>query len=1470
MATPKSGKRHEPIDTTTIAWTEPTNPRAIKARRVKVWLKHSINNLASPSSVDFDDQDHHGTSNSNRNNSSSNHRDSTRKRQTLDRRQMSSGSCSISTTTSRNTTSTIDQAMFSLHTCVGPKTVSTSSAIVVAPEAPSSYVPAHEHDWMLDGKEEWEQDETLSQEYLTYLKAGFDMEAYLSNYLREWEDTYRQEAQQEEIEFTFEANFELDQEDSIMACDEAAAASTEPVTSNDIPDLELPSPDSDEFGDFQEAATTSSADNKKHMTDTPHPVVAPSTTSNHESMGGYDDSQSSQQSALMDETKSQEEQIVQEAVKILISLPTEDFDATFYSTKEPNLVLEETCQLATRLEQEKDLASPITVTDTTEKERKAHIADNVSVRNDEEEAQEVDAICSCSSHSVAESSLTASEMEFHSKVPEHSEAADESFQGDEENPSPVIPVQIKINHSNDVVCHDAVCIDHGAKERDIESPLEQSTKIVPNEGEKASALQAQVPSADVEDVESFGDFCEAGADQATLKPNRILEENGKEGDNTDFGEFKDAPTFKAGSTNIESEEILGKPIIPLSTSTSGVPMASMLQAKEPWVDIVEVESFGDFCEAGDHQATLRPEQILEGNHGKEADALGFGDSQDAPTFNAGLINSKSGTKPDQPLTPIQVCKWGTPKSVASTEPATTRISGSHTVPNGATNSNSLRPTFAILPPLKVDCAIEAQREAEEAIRQRASTEQRQQSSRTVVSLSAVRSDDLLDPKIPSEFQDDISLDLDDFDDNIPMSWRLPIKDLSTPLARFARRQRQRYKEVTKAQKKDRTCPKSTSSLFSILDKIEDDDDDEQPPLTLADLDLPSYYSQSEVDDTTRVLQNAPWHNIEHLWDHHSGATGLHIASSYSFEDQQDRQALWEQYITQELCQLDSAQNEVAKMLLRRIQPHEAALERANRSIHEFSSNLQIAQLYLTRSQAYIRQASHGSCDRPMDAFVDGQGWFGAFDLLQAWNEKDLYTSLHSALTTVYDTLQAEQRLLDNIASFMFQSERPHEHTSITRRIDQLKQNLLNNDSLSRVTALDGLRLRLARSEMLQSFRNRLHTLADSVAVRCCRRRTQGLSTEYRHLLEGALEVHFAVLEAQSPHLDEPSKDECEAHVDNVSASFRPATMETSWPQTIIEALCYEADRAFAAALLDPLVCPSEGDGPSNADSEFERELTQLGYEIQQDWGDCAKLRTMAHNLVIIRFEWEKSSHYLVPVYHRLCCILADVLYAHHMFSQWHEILAKDQDSSSSDERKDEKKDASDINCSLDNLGRNAGGAAAAQIVETIRLEWIKTRDTLWMRCEGVLVQCLDEYLHFASHVNFFDEPNSERANASSAEVKHTKLSAEDRWLKNLDEMRTLLVLTEEFLSLRSLFVGHKHPDGFDINTSKLGGDLKERLCDVFRKHLRFVHVEAMNSLGASLSQEKWEMVCLKQLSDFEKSANVSHKAAQKVPLNKVK
>jgi len=901
-------------------------------------------------------------------------------------------------------------------------------------------------------------------------------------------------------------------------------------------------------------------------------------------------------------------------------------------------------------------------------------------------------------------------------------------------------------------------------------------------------------------------------------------------------------------------------------------------------DAADDESFGDFCDV-----VVAPQESAKSTHsvenqvdddddeGNDIDADTSHDHEDYGDFLVGAFHPASSS----PTTSLPVSSTAT-----RAEPGVENDNAHDSAQEGTRwNSNPSQPTIVALPPLRVDTAVKS---PDSIFRHSATTNpkepprpaQNQEQSNPPDSLFLTAEDHDV-----SEVADDESIEGDDSVcsghseiGDVPVSLRLPTTDLSTAEGRFARRQKQKYRAEMRAKKLYNNSQQlSTASLFSVTSNPGDEDDEDGEPLvSLADLDLPHYYfTQGNFDDTVRVLQDAPWHHITNIWqpDFADDGSELRTISTYSFEDVQDRRALWDEYITQELCRLDAAQNQVSKHLLRRIQPHGAILEEANQSIHEFSTNLDIAQMYLKRSQNAVRQAAMGTYSHSRQAFDDDCGWFGADNLLQAWRQQEMYRGLDATLAQIQETLSSEKHLHKRVSEFTFDSAQPHEYSTIIQEAQSLQSNVINNETLSRINALDDLRQRLARKELFRDFYNRLHALAESVAVRCCRRHHVGLWGEYKNLVEAVVQMDQLLLK---PSAGTSSKNESEAssptapveETANQEDASSPSDLSVSWPTKILEAVYYEADRAFATALLDPLVAMDKDiSATSMVDSEFEQELTQLGYELQQGWGDVAKLRTITHNLVIIRFDWENSSRYLLPVYHRLCVKLADVLYAHYLFGEWHERLAEDQQvrMRQDDETKEEKVEEADGR-SLERSG-NGETHAPLSFSDSVRVEWAKSKQGVWDRCEGVLTKCLEEYLHFASHQKLFQRNaggrNVDGQGTGSANDENTE---EPLWGSDLMELHSVLTLTEEFVSLKPLFF--KDQSGF--SSPGFGAGLQNKLCDVFRKHLRSVHVEAMKSLGSSLSQENWGMIPLKQLSDYEKSSNLTPSDGGSISLRKVR
>ena len=1423
MATPNSKKKRindKSNDATAIAWAEPRNRPIQKARRVQVWLKNSVTTLTSPTAVEFDQ----------------NQRGSPRQRRRQRQRQSSPQRRPTSTTTSRKTTATIDQAMFSLYTYTGPKKkLQGTSMVPVEPETPSSYVPNYDYDWFLDGRADWKEENTTSCEYLKFLNDPWDMESYIGKYLQEREEKIQKEMQEEEEAFQFEAKFEEAAAESnhldatIGDEEEEFGEFQEPSTSsvNETPGMGKDTEkqnhdDDDDFGDFQEATDvhqyipSSSLDpqaeleidnslntnpSEKETPQAPKEEISSDNNNNNDDDVNNDlveNKEETEHKAPIPEL-SQEKNNADD-ISSLGCYNSVDVDDDEGSDEEDDhhSTGKKSCPAALESTTEEQLP-PMEIScnsnNTMPIMSPGSIGDSIfacSYQNEELESTEEELVAEAVQIlATVRSTGDDDDDDEHEQMPFVEEACETTKQ----------PQNEAENSSYSSTVDEAAGL---SGEQDI------CTKTKTNISDEAGSSSSVPKDADIDkttDADTTNKAAEAIPADCARGSNATVQVSSKLQTHT-ASEDASASSRKSSEDSIQT---LGEDNLETTAETG--------EAND-CTEEDEVDYFGDFYEA----PLVHHESPIEQDHSDDD----FGDFIDVPTDKIA----------DDQLWVLQA--GATTVDHTNTSDVEHRAEVFHsTADTGVAGFSealsSFTPTFAVLPPLPgAPCSSDSN--LSDSYTESQTSQQRAEQSQDIIfnaeQQNATAANVLDDYEIFSVGSNASTTS------KCPISWRLTIEDLSTLEARFARRQWQKHNRQLKA---------SHGSSVSFAESDYGSEFGQEQATPIDELEIPQYYfTQPDLDDTVRVLQNAPWHHIAHLWDdsqEDEDVSNLRIASSYSFEDQLDRRAVWEEYLTDELCHLDAAQNEVSKHLLKRIRPHEPTLKVANRSIHEFATNLHLAQMYLKRSQAAIRQAAKGTYDNERNLFQSNAGWHGAHDLLQAWDQQELYGRFQKTLDEIQDILDTEKLLLDRVENYAFSKENPREYEVLLRRVNKLKTLVLSHDAWRRLDALAYLRSRLTKNSLLSTFYNRLHILAGSMAVRCCRRRQNAVQEEYSTLLEAVMHVWDTLGNAcELPGVEEEKKN---LHLQ----------LSATWPDTILQALCYEADRAMAASLLDPLIDTDNLE--ATVESEYEKELTQLAYELQQDWGDVAKLRTVTHNLVIIRFDWEDSNRYLLSVYHRLCLLLTDVLYAHYTFGLWHEQIVNkyESDCTGSEDSKEEKSETVDEQ----STNKRSCSSKRLALLEKIRAKWLENREVIWKRCEAVLMKCLDEYVHFASHKSQ-KTTHQKRSSAvidetiSSNHSNASQNTEEDLWRNDLEDLHSILILTEQFMSMRDRLFGST---SVRCEYTKITGELKEKLCDVFRKNLRHIHVDAMKSLGMSLSQENWGLHSCKGLSGYEQTASMS-------------
>lgn len=579
--------------------------------------------------------------------------------------------------------------------------------------------------------------------------------------------------------------------------------------------------------------------------------------------------------------------------------------------------------------------------------------------------------------------------------------------------------------------------------------------------------------------------------------------------------------------------------------------------------------------------------------------------------------------------------------------------------------------------------------------------------------------------------------------HVPISLLLPITDLSTPEARFMkRRQRQLFTDRP-------SLGESSSSVTAERPKLER---------------FPAYYLESanHVDDTVGVLESLPWQYIQALWNDDNDE-----------EEEEERcdsneLILWDEIMTTKLCELDAALEGVNAGLLNDVQPHKEQLNHASHLVFDLDKNIRLACMYLERSKDALEKAE--------GIEEDASGLVGLSSLLELWRQRDDYRALGTLLDDVRRIQEKETELWRRIDTFDIRlSNSFSEYIAILQLKIDLERST-REGSLSKLSCTDELKQRLG--SICARFWRRMLTLLESLVVQCSRKSNNFNWSHYETLVKTVLDLRT-------------SKD---------FEGMKDVDLAKDWSSSMNEALCHEADRALAMALLDP----------TNAtESDYEKELAHLAYEFNTNWGDSAKVRSLTHNLVTLRFQMETKENYLSRVCHKLFHRLTEILHTHYLFLQWHSAPFQE------------------LSKSYDTLHEISVETCESNELKTILSKVQEAKEVIWDHCERVIALCFDEYINFAGRKTFFRKEDN-RVDDSN-------------WIEDLDGLNEVIVLLDHFLSLKAhFFKSFDNPAG--LLSLRQGADapgLYEKCCDILRGHLRVVHVEAMNTMGRLLANENW-------------------------------
>eukprot|EP00977_Amphora_coffeiformis_P013096 scaffold3361_cov166-Amphora_coffeaeformis.AAC.7 len=609
----------------------------------------------------------------------------------------------------------------------------------------------------------------------------------------------------------------------------------------------------------------------------------------------------------------------------------------------------------------------------------------------------------------------------------------------------------------------------------------------------------------------------------------------------------------------------------------------------------------------------------------------------------------------------------------------------------------------------------------------------------------------------------------EFAESKRISMELPVADLTSMHSRWTRRRQMECQANDSEEKAD--PENSLERLKRLLD------------------DLPELYQipVDKLDDgpveanasTLRVLNSVPWGCI-HL-DEPASAPVEHELS------------VWDDFFAGQLSQLDSTLEGVQKIMAASVNPEK--LDQANTLVHSCEQNLRLAKIYWDRSSRALEAAVAVEPDGSFNGF----GILGNVHLLELWQQKEDFAELGGLLERLQSVTAQEDEIIRRIDTFDAKHSRAQDEYLHVVQLGRRLRDTLDGD-LGSLDCLNELRDSRLTSILEERFWNRLKHLSQQSVLRVCRNR-EVPSGEYDSLIQAA----FGLFEASH-------SNQVDCNATSLSAEMHAkADEESGWSKNIVEAMLYEAERCFAIALLEPL---------DAEDSAFVKDLRSLEQEIGTDWGDSAKLKTLTHNLVTIRFDFERSLCYLPRVMVRLCECLLDVLRGHVVFHQTHCSLATTGNS-----------DENGIFTSPQGKAFMSSVADGLETAQTI----------LWDKCESIIVHALKEYQNFSSKTQMF---RTERGSIDDSV-----------WERELQGLHVVYSAIECFMQFKSAFFG------FNISCDKNLKVYQSQIFDVMKEiaseHLETLHIEAMTAMGRLLSRETWYLVNFNYPEESEKKCDPS-------------
>jgi hypothetical protein len=500
---------------------------------------------------------------------------------------------------------------------------------------------------------------------------------------------------------------------------------------------------------------------------------------------------------------------------------------------------------------------------------------------------------------------------------------------------------------------------------------------------------------------------------------------------------------------------------------------------------------------------------------------------------------------------------------------------------------------------------------------------------------------------------------------------------------------------------------------------------------------------------------------------------------------------------------------VTKRLVVRVRQRKFALDRGMRRIQDLDLDIARANLEVEAGSNCLKRARMAA----NEASVGTGGLLGGLRIIDEANVRDRLRLLRSVIEEVDTLFRTESTIMSLPLSV-------DEYIGRISQANILKGSVyrLGGGQLSRLGCLADLRSRIDDIEEHIASQMRM-SLSLVIASRCERKKlllsNEDFVEDVNSDCAGFVAQYETLLHSRLILARQEGRDDSEE------------VALTRWADSLAEALCFELDKSLAHSLLDPTLRAQESTG-GQGQSEYAQDLAHLRQQMSEikddNPNDRSKLRIILHNLFTIRFDFEGELDHLPWVYHKLCSLVVNVMQIYLEIDQWHAASGENQCSGESSIQCTSKSSSfADLRRRMENEAGDEDetdwGACLASLLSKVQA----SKSAIWLQCQCIFIKMLDQFI-----VQSTKKKNMKGGNDDES-------GGDGKWAVQLEGLHDVWQLTKQINDLGKHFVGDQ-----GINTLHL--EWKDKLSQIFRSHLRRVHVDSMNTMGEMLAHETWVLL----------------------------